>query len=305
MRHLNSLFDLTPDELSTILQQALELKRLLADGKRPQLFERRMLSMIFEKPSLRTRVSFETAACQLGGAGLFMTAAEAGLHGRESLPDIARVLTRYVDVVALRTFSQNLIEEFAQHAACPVINALSDDRHPCQALTDLMTIQETFGSLNGRHLVYVGDGNNVAASLAIATAMSGMPMTIACPEGYQLQESFLDELRARYPQASIRQMTDPERAVEDADIVYTDVWASMGQESESRTRQQVFADYQVNAALMSRAPKQCRFMHDLPARRGMEVTDEVIEGPQSIVFEQAENRMHLAKGLLAWMTEGR
>jgi ornithine carbamoyltransferase len=213
------------------------------------------------------------------------------------------VLSRFADAVALRTFSQQLIEDFRGYAACPVINALSDDLHPCQALTDLFTIQEVFGDLNGRKLAYIGDGNNVARSLAIGTAMVGMTMVVAAPPGFELAPAFLRKVKQRLPAAKITQTTDPAAAVNDADVIYTDVWASMGQEAEADRRRQIFAPYQVNAALLASAPAGCRFMHDMPARRGEEVTDDVLDGPQSIAFEQAENRMHVAKGLLVWLLE--
>ena len=260
-----------------------------------------MVTLIFEKPSLRTRNSFEAAAIQLGGGSVFLTTQDAGLNGRESLSDVARVLSSYSDVLVMRTFSQTLIEEFARLSRCPVINGLSDDLHPCQALTDLFTIRETFGRLSGLKLVYIGDGNNVATSLAMAAAYVGMPATFCSPEGYQLPKSLLAEVKARIPDADVTLTADPAAAVKDADIVYTDVWASMGQEAQAAERQKIFAPYQVNARLLAKAPKSARFMHDLPAKRGLEVTDDVMDGPQSIVFTQAENRMHLAKGLLIWL----
>jgi ornithine carbamoyltransferase len=301
MQHLRSLLDLTPDDVREILRLTGELKHRSKAGERPALLSGRVLAMVFEKPSLRTRVSFEAAITHLGGRGIFLTSQEAGLTGREALRDVARVLSSYSDVVALRTFSQTLVEEFAAWSNCPVVNALTDERHPCQALTDLFTMQEAFGQLDGRRIVYVGDGNNVATSLAVGTAMLGLPMTFATPPDYALDDALLDDLRHRFPQADFTVTDDPARAVRDADVVYTDVWASMGQESEATTRQQAFAAYQVNSRLMAQAPPHARFMHDLPARRGLEVTDEVIDGPQSLAFEQAENRMHLAKGLLAWL----
>ena len=301
MRHLSSLFDITQTELLEILALATELKSKLANGERPVLFERKTLALVFEKPSLRTRTSFEVAAIQLGGGSTFQTGHDAGLNGRESVSDIARVLSSYADAIAMRTFSQSLIDDFASHSCCPVINALSDARHPCQALTDLLTMQETLGQLEGLSLVYVGDGNNVAASLAIASAMVGIKLTIAAPEGYRLNDDLLNAIRAQYPSADLQQIEDPRQAVQNANVVYTDVWASMGQEAEASDRSKIFAPYQVNAELMAAAPDDCRFMHDLPARRGLEVTSDVIDGPNSIVFQQAENRMHLAKALLAWL----
>ena len=303
MKHLTSLFDLTPDEVGEILSVATRLKGELREGRRTPLLAGRVLTLIFDKPSLRTRMSFEAAIMQLGGSSLFFSSKEAGLKGRESLSDVARVMSGYCDAVVVRTFSQQLIEDLARCSRCPVINGLSDDRHPCQALADVLTIQETFRDLTGRRLVYIGDGNNVAASLAIVAAQLGVPMTVCTHPDFALAVSFLDDLRQRYPTADIAAVTDPAEAVRDADVIYTDVWASMGQESEAETRKTIFAPYQINADLMAAAPEHCRFMHCLPAHRGTEVTDEVMDGPQSIVFEQAENRMHLSKGLLVWLLD--
>lgn len=304
MRHLRSLFDLNADDVSAILETASKLKNRLQKGDRTAVLANHVLALIFEKPSLRTRCSFEAAMGQVGGRTMFMSSKDAGLAGRESLADVARVLGSYADAVALRTFSQSLIDDFAEHADCPVINALSDERHPCQALTDIFTIQETFGKLDGQRIVFVGDGNNVAVSLAIAAAQVKLSLTVASPPEYTLDAAFLAELMQKYPEADITQTNDPATAVRDADVVYTDVWASMGQEAEAAERMAAFADYQVNQQLMSLAPAGCKFMHDLPARRGLEVTNEVIDGPASIAFQQAENRMHLAKGLLVWLIKG-
>ena len=303
MRHLRSLFDVTADDVEEILALAADLKAKFQAGERPALLPGRVLAMVFEKPSLRTRNSFEAAMVHLGGGGIFISSKDAGFNGRETLPDIARVLGSYSDAIALRTFSQTLIEDFASHSACPVINALSDDFHPCQALTDLFTIQEVFGKTEGLHLFYLGDGNNVARSLAIGTALAGMRMTVASPQGYELEAGFMKSLEKHVPAAQFAVTNDIDRHVATADIVYTDVWASMGQEGEADERRKKFAKFQVNAALMAKAPKNCKFMHDLPAHRGEEVTDEVLDGPQSIAFLQAENRMHLAKGLLAWLIQ--
>ena len=303
MRHLTSLLDLNPADVAEILSLAERLKSGLKNSSRPSLLTNYVMSQVFEKPSLRTRNSFEVAMVQLGGAGIFLTCQEAGLGGRESLPDIARVLSGYSDIITLRTFSQAMIEEFSQHSSCPVINALSDERHPCQALTDLLTVQEVFGSLNDRHLVFVGDGNNVAVSLALAAGLTGMAVTISSPQGYELPDDKIEQIRSRFPDAKVKLVTDPREAVSSADVVYTDVWASMGQEAEKKKRAADFADYCVNEDLMACAPASCKFMHDLPARRGLEVTDGVMDGPASIVFQQAENRMHLAKGLIAWLLD--
>ncbi len=301
MKHLISLSDLTADDIQEILLTATNLKRKFNKGERPALLQGRVLCMVFEKPSLRTRNSFEAAMIQLGGGGIFLSSQDVGLHGRETLADVARVLSSYCDVVVLRTFSQMLLEEFVRHSSCTVINGLSDDRHPCQALTDLLTLQEAFGRLNGQQLVYVGDGNNIASSLAVAACKLQIALTVCSPPGYELGSDFLAGLKQQHPAAQIVLEADPIEAVKRADVVYTDVWASMGQEAEANQRRKVFAPYQVNAQLMSQAPSGCLFMHDLPAHRGEEVTDEILDGPRSIAFQQAENRMHLAKGLLVWV----
>lgn len=301
MKHVISLLNLSVDDIHAILSKSHELKAGWKRGERPPLMLGRFLTQVFEKPSLRTRVSFDAAMTQLGGAGLFLSGTDAGLNGRESLADVARVISGYSDAVVLRTFSQKLIEDFASHSRCPVINGLSDDDHPCQALTDVLTLQEVWGDVKGKRLVFVGDGNNVANSLAIITSMLGMSMTVCAPRDFELDEDLLQAIRLTFPKSDISQISDPAIAVANADVVYTDVWASMGQESDADRRNKIFGSYQVNARLMAKAPKECLFMHDLPARRGKEVTDEVIDGPNSIVFQQAENRMHLAKGLLVWL----
>ena len=303
MKHLTSLLDLTSDELTAILDKAAELKSRFRNGDRPQLYPGRVLAQLFEKPSLRTRNSFEAAMIHLGGSGIFLTTAEAGLNGRESLPDVAKVLSSFSDIITMRTFSQKLIEDVARYSSCPVINGLSDERHPCQAMTDLLTIRETFGHLKDLHLVFVGDGNNVSMSLAIASAMMGMRLTLAAPKGFEFEASFLELMAEKFPAHRVTQTNDPKFAVKSADLVYTDVWASMGQEDDAERRKKAFANFQVNEALMAAAPKSAKFMHDLPAKRGLEVTDGVMDGDQSIVFQQAENRMHLAKGLFVWLLE--
>jgi ornithine carbamoyltransferase len=241
----------------------------------------------------------------LGGSGIFLTTAEAGLNGRESLPDVAKVLSSFSDIITMRTFSQKLIEDVARYSSCPVINGLSDERHPCQAMTDLLTIRETFGHLKDLHLVFVGDGNNVSMSLALASAMTGMRLTLAAPKGFEFEAGFMKLLAEKFPAHRVTQSNDPKFAVKSADLVYTDVWASMGQEDDAERRKKAFAEFQVNEALMAAAPKSARFMHDLPAKRGLEVTDGVMDGDQSIVFQQAENRMHLAKGLFVWLLENK
>ena len=300
-RHLTSLDDLTSAELKDVLNTSAELKQKYKAGERPVLYPGRVLAQLFEKPSLRTRNSFEAAMINLGGSGIFLTMEEAGLDGRESLQDVATVLSLYSDVITMRTYSQQMIHDFADFSSSPVVNALSDERHPCQALTDLLTIQETTGCLEGLRLVFVGDGNNVAKSLAVASGMTGLKFTLAAPAGFELSAEFLADLYTRYPDADVQQTQDANKAVATADFVYTDVWASMGQEGDADRRREAFAPYQVNGKLMQRAPASARFMHDLPAKRGLEVTDDVIDGPQSIVYQQAENRLHLARGLFAWL----
>lgn len=303
MRHLNSLLELRREDVDAIFSLARVLKVGLENGQRPPLLAGRVLTQVFEKPSLRTRVSFEAAMMQLGGSSIFLPAKDAGLGGREAIRDVARVLGGYSDVIVLRTFSQQLIDDFVAFSGTSVINGLSDLRHPCQALTDLFTMQEAFGEIRGRKFVFVGDGNNVAASLATACAMLEVPMTVCTPNDYRLPDDFLVKLRLRCPKAEIEQTSDLKDALKDASIVYTDVWTSMGQEAEDGERQQVLGPFQVNAQVMRLAPRTARFMHCLPAKRGREVTDDVIDGPQSIVFQQADNRMHLAKGLFCWVLE--
>lgn len=297
MKHLVSLLDFTQVEVRSILETALSIKRSEHPLASEFPLQGQLLVQIYEKPSLRTRVSFEAAMVQLGGSGIFMTEKSAGFHGRESLEDIARVVSGYAKVIVLRTFSHKLVEDFAAASSVPVINGLTDERHPCQALTDLMTMYEAFGSLEGRKLVYVGDGNNVAISLATICAMLDVSFELAGPESHFLPTEIINELEQAFPHADLKQTTEAAVAVKDCDVIYTDVWASMGQEEESRERQRIFAPYQVNQQLMAAAPASAKFMHCLPAKRGQEVTNEVMESDQSIVFQQAENRMHLAKGL--------
>jgi len=308
MRHLTSLLNLTSVEVREILSLSAKLKQQTKKGKRAALCERRVLTQVFEKPSLRTRVSFEAGMGQLGGQSIFMSSKEAGFEGRETKEDISRVLGSYSDVIVLRTFSQELIETFAQHAGCPVINGLSDDYHPCQALTDVLTIEELSGNIAGKRIVYVGDGNNVARSLAIACGHLGASLTVAAPVGYELPDEFVTMARSRFPKLALDQSHEPHDAVRKADVIYTDVWASMGQEAEKEKRTREFADFQVNTKLLETAGPQVLFMHCLPARRGLEVTEDVMDDPRSVVFQQAENRMHLAKGLIVWLlkhAEGR
>lgn len=272
-----------------------------AQGDSRRLLAGKTLALLFEKPSLRTRVSFDVGMRQLGGDCIYVSPAEVGLGTREPVEDVARVLSRYVDCIAARTFAQETVEQLARWADVPVINALSEGEHPCQALADLLTILEHKGRLEGVSLAYIGDGNNVARSLALAAGMMGMEFRIASPEGYELDETTVSraEELARGSGGGIVCVREAKEAAAGADVVYTDVWASMGQEEAATQRREAFAGYQVDAKLMSLAAPEAIFMHDLPAHRGEEVSAEVIEGAQSVVFDQAENRLHAQKGALA------
>ena len=300
MQHLLSLFDISESDLKQILATASHLKSGLARGERPPVLERRVLALLFEKPSLRTRVSFETGIAQLGGSSLFL-GEDVGWGKRESPADFTQVLGQFVDAVVCRTKQHERATQLASFNAMPVINGLTDLCHPCQALADVLTIREAFGTEVGKHVVFVGDGNNVSGSLALISAMLGMKFTLACPEGYQLDSSWLEQVSNRYPEASIEQTSDVTTAVKTADAIYTDVWTSMGQEEETAIRKKAFADYQVNSELMAEAPEHARILHCLPAVRGEEITDEVIDSDQSDVIAQAGNRMHAQKGLLVWL----
>jgi ornithine carbamoyltransferase len=294
--HLLSISDLSGEEILSLIDTAVELKKTIWT----ETLKHKSLAILFEKQSARTRVSFDLAMNQLGGHAIYLSQAEVGLGTRESVPDVARVLGRYVDAIAARTYSHRTIETLAEYAGVPVINALSDYEHPCQALADLQTIYEKKGTLKGITLAYIGDGNNIANSLAMASALTGMNFRIASPEGYNLSNNVKSQVDKYTPSsgAIITLTTSPDEAVTGADVVYTDVWASMGQEDEAEERRKVFADYQVNGKLMALAKEDAIFMHDLPAHRGEEVTDEVIESMQSVVFDQAENRLHAQKALL-------
>jgi ornithine carbamoyltransferase len=302
MRHFLSLIDLAAEELTNLLHEAARLKADSQRGIRPPLLAGRVLGMIFEKPSLRTRASFEAAMAHLGGATVFLSNSDGPIGQRESVADFARTLNHYVDAVVLRTYKHTTIEEFASHATVPVINGLSDLCHPCQVLGDMLTIQEHFGSgIQGKTLVFVGDGNNVARSLALGCGKLGARFILCAPEGYRFGADFLQTFKRVGGKSELIQDGVPSHAVGQADIIYTDVWTSMGQEAESELRRAKFADYQVNDQLLAQAPPQARVMHCLPAHRGEEITSDVIDGPRSIVFEQAGNRLHAQKALLKWL----
>lgn len=301
-KDLLSIADLNREDIPLLISRAIELKE---EGWRHSLSEK-VLALVFEKPSLRTRVSFEIAMRQMGGYAIYLSHAEVGLGKREPVPDVARVLSRYVDAIAARTFSHETLELLAQYADVPVINALSDLEHPCQALADLLTIYEKKGELEGLTLAYVGDGNNVAHSLMLASALAGIHFRIASPAGYQVRDDLL-ELARGYAMESGTEILcteDPRQAVNEADIVYTDVWTSMGQEDESEKRRRAFSGYQIDDELLAQAEEGAILMHPLPAHQGEEVAGGVLDSPQSVVFDQAENRMHLQKALLAEMLGG-
>ena len=301
MKHLLSIADLSADEVWQILNLARELKEEWRKGGNKPILKGKTLGMIFQKPSLRTRVSFEMGMIHLGGQALYLSPAEIKLGARESVPDVARVLSRYVDGIMARVFAHKHIEELAAYSRVPVINGLSDYNHPCQALSDLFTIWEKRGELKGVKLAYVGDGNNVATSLLFAAAKVGMDIALASPEGYELGDDVVKlgwEFAAQSG-GKIELLTDPAAAVRGADVIYTDVWVSMGQEEETEGRLKDLVPYQVNAALVAQARPDAIVMHCLPAHRGQEITDEVADGPHSVLFDQAENRMHAQKAILA------
>ena len=300
-RHVLSIADLSPDEVDVILKTALSLKR---DGGGHDLLRGKTLALIFEKPSLRTRVSFDVAMQELGGHAIYLSQAEVGLGQREPVSDIARVLSRYVDVIAARTYAHQTLLDLARHASVPVINALSDEEHPCQAMADILTVLERFGKLRGVRIAFVGDGFNGAAALAEAAALAGMSFAMAAPAGYSLPDATVRLIRgiAARTGGQVDLYESPADAVRGADVVYTDVWASMGQEDSYVQRKEAFTGYAVTAELMALAKPSAIFMHDLPAHRGEEVMADVLEGPQSVVFDQAENRLHAQKAILALTT---
>jgi ornithine carbamoyltransferase len=299
-RHFLDLFDITAAEASMLLDHASALKgdSSLSRGHASG----RTLALIFEKPSLRTRVSFEAAMTRLGGASTFLKGEDVGLGVRESVRDFARVISQYVSALAIRTFGHATVEELARYASIPIVNALSDEAHPCQAMADLMTIRETVGRLDKSvKLVFVGDGNNVARSLAVASALLGITFVLASPPAYDFPADFRNRFGAAFPNTPLLVEHDPCRAVTGAQVVYTDVWASMGQEGESAVRRLAFEPYQVNQALFGRAASDAIFLHCLPAHRGDEVTDEVLDSDRSLVIPQAANRLHFQTALLDWL----
>ena len=300
IRHLIVPEDLTAAEIEAVFAISRDLQEKFVAGRRDALLPGRVLALVFEKPSLRTRVSFQAAMTHLGGASLFLGADSGFSSSRESIADFGRVLSEYVDAIVCRSFSHDTIVQLAEAATVPVINGLSDYTHPCQALADVYTLRQEVGRVKGLTLAFVGDGNNMARSLAVVCGLLGMRFVLAAPPAYQFDAGFRRHLAMILPGAEIEETTDPVAAVKDAAAVYTDVWTSMGQEAERQERLTAFAPYQVNAALMAHCPSGL-FMHCLPARRGEEVTDDVIDGPHSVVVTQAANRMHVQKGLIAWL----
>lgn len=300
-RDFLSLHDWSRPELDQILTLAEELKLRRRSGLSDQPLAGKTVGLYFAKPSTRTRVSFEVGVQQLGGSALFLSAADLQLRRGETVADSARVLSRYLDGIVIRTFSHREVEEWAAYADVPVINGLTDQEHPCQVMADLLTIREKKGRLDGLRLAYVGDGNNMAHSLMDGCAKFGMHITVACPPGYEPSSEVVERAAAAAAESggSVRVTTDPREAAEGADIVYTDVWASMGQEDEAEHRKAVFGPYQVNRALMNLAKPDAIFMHCLPAHRGEEVTAEILDGPQSVIFDEAENRLHAHKAIMA------
>lgn len=305
-RDILCLQDFTREEIETILKTAEMMKIWNKIGKPHRVLEGKTLAMIFQKPSTRTRISFEVGMYQLGGYALYLSAQDLQLRRGETIADTARVLSRYVDGIMARVYAHKDVEDLAKYASVPVINGLSDFSHPCQALADVMTIKEKKGRLEGIKLVYVGDGNNVAHSLMIAGTKLGMQVVVATPEGYEPDEKVIKwaEKNANESGGSFELLHDPVKAVKDADVIYTDVWASMGQEAEAEMRRKIFKPFQVNPELVKHAKKDYIFMHCLPAHRGEEVVDEVIDSPNSVVWDQAENRLHAQKAALALIMGG-
>jgi ornithine carbamoyltransferase len=300
MRHFISLSDCQSTELGHVLDRASKLKQEIKSGvKNAPILEGKTLALIFEKPSLRTRVSFEVAMTHLGGRGLVLRDDEVGLGRREPVKDVARVLGSMCDGIMARVFEHDKLVELARHSPVPVINGLSDYNHPCQAMADMLTIREHFQKLQGLTLTYIGDGNNVARSLAVACAQFGLRFVITTPPGYDLPRDDIERIRSRLPSLDVEAVRDPLEAVRNADVLYTDTWTSMGQEQQKLQRIKDFAGYSIDGRLLQAAPSHAIILHCLPAYRGYEISDDAVEHDRSRIFEQAENRLHVQKGLLA------
>jgi len=301
-RDLLTILDLSREEIQGLLARARELKALHKQGRNPAPLRSKTLAMIFDKPSTRTRVSFEAGMAQLGGATIYLERGQTQLARNEPIADTARVLSGYVDGVVMRTFGQKTLEELARHATIPIINGLTDTHHPCQVLSDLLTIEERCGAVSGLKVAWVGDGNNMANSWITAALRLNFDLYLACPPGYEPDTALLRQAQAEKRPVHLGQ--DPKWAVEGARVINTDVWASMGQEDEAQERQAAFRPYQVNSELLKAAAPEAIVLHCLPAHRGEEITDAVLEGPQSAVWDQAENRLHFQKALLEWLLGG-
>lgn len=296
-KDLLSLYDLDPADFKVIFEKAASLKKILQAGEYHTPLKGKTLGMIFDKSSTRTRISFEVGMFQLGGIALFLSSRDTQIGRGESIQDTARIMSRYLNGIMIRTYSQEAVEEFAQHADIPVINGLTDLLHPCQILSDLFTILEVKGSYEKRKIAYIGDGNNVANSWLNAAARLPIHLALACPEGYE-PNAFIFDRATKTAKEGVFLHRDPADAVEQADVIYTDVWASMGQEEQKAERAKVFKPYQVNRELIARAKRDAIVMHCLPAHRGEEITSDVLDGPQSVVIGQAENRLHVQKAVL-------
>lgn len=296
-KHLRSLQEFTGDELLGLVRRAIELKRERSEGVTHNQLAGKTVGLIFEKPSTRTRVSFESAMYGLGGQVIFLSGRDTQLARSEPLRDMSRVMSRYVDGMVVRTFGQNVVDELADYASVPVINALTDLHHPCQILSDIMTVIEEKGDVEDLHIVWLGDGNNMANSWIQAAAKIGFRLTLACPEKYGPDENILKDGQAEATKP-ITLVSDPVEAVQTADVINVDVWASMGMESEQEERLKIFSPYQLNIALLDRAPADAIVLHCLPAHREEEITDEVLESSRCVAFDQAENKMHIHKAIL-------
>jgi len=299
-RDLLSIRDLSAREILGLISKTEKMKAELSAATLPKSLEGKIVGLIFLKPSTRTRASFEAAIYRLGGQSMFMTAQDTQISRQEPLADMARVLDRYIDAIVIRTFAQSDVEELAKFASIPVINALTDHSHPCQVLADLVTIREKLGSLDNLTVAWIGDGNNVANSWINAAARLGFSLNLACPPGYEPNRELLDWAVGQ-ARAKIKLVIDPREAASGADVLYTDVWASMGQEREAGERMEAFRNYQINSQLLAHAPPHAIVLHCLPAHRGEEITEDVLESRRAPVFEQAENRLHLQMALLDWM----
>lgn len=306
MKHFISINDVTHEEFSQLLSLAAKLKDETKKGIRHEILKGKTLGMIFSKSSTRTRVSFEVGMYQLGGHALFLNSNDIQLGRGESIYDTANVMSRFVDGIMIRTFDHQDVVDLAEHGSIPIINGLTDLLHPCQALADLLTVQEHKGRLRGLKMAYIGDGNNVVHSLLYACAKVGMDISVATPKGYECDPEVVKNALedAKVLGSNITITNDPVEAITNADVIYTDTWASMGQEDEKAKRVEIFKDYQINKELYSHSKSDSIFMHCLPAYRGYEVTEEIIDGPHSVVFDEAENRLHAQKAVMAMLMVG-